>query len=78
MAAERLRHTVLASFALGSHVQTAQELGVHEHIVRNRLRRVEELLGHSLNERRTELQIALRLRGAVGSRPPLDDNDELE
>ncbi|MFJ9381225.1 PucR family transcriptional regulator [Streptomyces sp. NPDC101455] len=67
--ADRLRQTVVASYNFGSHVQTAMALGVHEHTVRNRLRRAEELLGHSLGERRTELQIALRLRATMG-RPP--------
>ncbi|QSE90661.1 helix-turn-helix domain-containing protein [Rhodococcus pseudokoreensis] len=67
--AERIRQTVAASYTYGSHVQTAIALDVHEHTVRNRLRRAEEILGHSLADRRTELQIALRLRETMGRTP---------
>jgi DNA-binding PucR family transcriptional regulator len=57
----RLRDTLEASFRLGSHVAAAEHLGLHEHTVRNRLARVEQLLGHPATERRTELQVAVRL-----------------
>lgn len=60
--AARLRETLDASFRLGSHVAAAEHLGLHEHTVRNRLHRAEEHLGRPLAERRTELQVALRLR----------------
>ncbi len=60
--AARLRETLEASFRLGSHVATAEHLQLHEHTVRNRLHKVEELLGHPLHQRRTELQVALRLQ----------------
>lgn len=67
--AARLRDTLEASFRFGSHVAAAEHLQLHEHTVRNRLHRAEELLGHSLQERRTELQVAVRLvrllRGAA-------------
>lgn len=59
--AERLRSTLEASFLLGSHVAAAKQLELHEHTVRNRLAKAERLLGHSLQDRRTELQVALRL-----------------
>jgi hypothetical protein len=59
--ARRLRDTLEASFRLGSHVAAAEHLGLHEHTVRNRLARVEQLLGHPATERRTELQVAVRL-----------------
>jgi DNA-binding PucR family transcriptional regulator len=59
--AERLRETVRTWLATGSHVGTAKALGLHEHTVRNRLRRAEELLGRPVTERRTETQVALRL-----------------
>ena len=59
--AARLRETLEASFRLGSHVSTAEHLQLHEHTVRNRLHRAEEYLGHPLSERRTELQVALRI-----------------
>jgi hypothetical protein len=60
--AARLRETLEASFRLGSHVATAEHLQLHEHTVRNRLHRAEEHLGRPLPERRTELQVALRLQ----------------
>jgi hypothetical protein len=60
--AARLRETLDASFRLGSHVGAAEHLELHEHTVRNRLHRAEEHLGHPLSERRTELQVALRLQ----------------
>ncbi|MCW2762018.1 MAG: hypothetical protein JWR85_2219 [Marmoricola sp.] len=59
--AERLRETLEASFRFGSHVAAADHLHLHEHTVRNRLQKAEQLLGHSLQERRTELQVAARL-----------------
>ncbi|GAA1904316.1 hypothetical protein GCM10009737_01290 [Nocardioides lentus] len=58
--AAKLRATLEASFRLGSHVATAEHLALHEHTVRNRLQKATELLG-PLHERRTELQVALRL-----------------
>ncbi|WP_166462769.1 PucR family transcriptional regulator [Amycolatopsis acidicola] len=65
--AEKLRATVEASFRLGSHVAAAEKLGLHEHTVRNRLRRVEELVG-PVQERQTEIQVALRLRKLLRKR----------
>jgi len=60
-ATRRLRETLLAWFEQGSHVATADYLGLHEHTVRNRLQRAEQLLGRRLTEHRVELQAALRL-----------------
>ncbi|MFC4008497.1 PucR family transcriptional regulator [Nonomuraea purpurea] len=59
--AVRLRETLEASFRFGSHVAAAEHLQLHEHTVRNRLQKAEQLLGRSLQERRTELQVAIRL-----------------
>lgn len=59
--ATRLRETLETSFRLGSHVATAEHLQLHEHTVRNRLQKAEQLLGHPLQERRTEVQVAIRL-----------------
>jgi sugar diacid utilization regulator len=59
--AARLRETVEASHRHGSHVVTAEHLHLHEHTVRNRLQKAAELLGRPLTERRTELQVALRI-----------------
>jgi PucR C-terminal helix-turn-helix domain len=61
MDSARLRETLEASFRFGSHVAAAEQLQLHEHTVRNRLHKAEELLGHPLSERRTELQVAARL-----------------
>lgn len=58
---DRLRETLVAWYETGSNVSAAAILGIHEHTVRNRLRRSEELLGHSVTVRRLELQTALRL-----------------
>ncbi|MDO9381116.1 MAG: helix-turn-helix domain-containing protein [Nocardioidaceae bacterium] len=59
--AAKLRQTLEAWLARGSHVGAADELGLHEHTVRNRLQRVEEHLGHDVRHRRTETEVALRL-----------------
>jgi len=59
--ARRLRETLETSYRLGSHVATAAHLHVHEHTVRNRLHKLEELLAHPIMERSTEVQVALRL-----------------
>lgn len=64
--AERLRETLSASFRFCSHVAAAQHLQLHEHTVRNRLHRAEEILGRPLQERRTELQVAIRLVRLLG------------
>jgi sugar diacid utilization regulator len=63
--AARLRETLEVSYRLASHVATAEQLAVHEHTVRNRLQKTEQLLGHPLAERRTEVQVALRLHRLV-------------
>jgi hypothetical protein len=42
-------------------VQTASELYVHRNTVRYRLDQAEQLVGHPLTERRTEMDVALRL-----------------
>jgi hypothetical protein len=43
--------------------------------VRNRLHRAEELLGHGLQERRTELQVAVRLVRLLGRPDPTGGDD---
>lgn len=63
---ERLRKTLQASFRFGSHIAAAQHLGLHEHTVRNRLHKIETLLGHELGVRSTEVQVALRIRHVLG------------
>jgi len=61
----KLRETVEAWFKTGSNIGTAAALGIHEHTVRNRLRKAEETIGCPLSERSTELEVALRLRAAL-------------
>jgi len=68
--AQRLRETLLAWLATGSHVSAAAILGVHENTVRNRIRTAEELLGTPLLPRRTELQVALRLGSVLSALDP--------
>lgn len=64
--AARLRETLEASFRFGSHVAAAEHLKLHEHTVRNRLHKAEEILGHGLQDRRTELQVAIRMLRVLG------------
>ncbi len=62
-----VREALLVWLSTGSHVSAAALLGVHENTVRNRVRRAEELLpGGVTLDRRTELQVALRLMLALG------------
>jgi hypothetical protein len=65
--AVRLRETLLAWLATGSHVSAAAMLGVHENTVRNRIRSAEDILGTPLLPRRTELQVALRLERVLSA-----------
>lgn len=60
-ALDRVRLTVRRYLQLGGNVDAAaSELIVHKNTVRYRLAQAESLIGHSLNERRTELDLALR------------------
>ncbi|MGO4258211.1 PucR family transcriptional regulator [Marmoricola sp. RAF53] len=57
----RVRETVATYLDLGASVeQTAQALFVHKNTIRYRLAQAEELIGHPLSERRTEIGLALR------------------
>jgi sugar diacid utilization regulator len=73
--AARLRETLLAWLATGSHVSAAAMLGVHENTVRNRIRAAEDILGSSLLPRRTELQVALRLGSVLSGLHPQGDGE---
>lgn len=65
--AGRLRETVLAFLASGgSATRVAKELYVHQNTVAYRVKRAEELLGHKVTERPTELICALTLAGVLG------------
>ena len=72
---DKLRDTLLVWLASGSHVGTADALHLHEHTVRNRLRRAEEHLGHLLSERRIEVGVALRLFPMVRREPVEPEGD---
>jgi hypothetical protein len=73
--AATLRETLLAAFGSTSHVATAERLMLHEHTVRNRLQRIEKILGRPLTERRVELQVALRLCRLLGAVDPESTQD---
>lgn len=58
---DRVRETVSAFLAFGASVeQTATTLFVHKNTVRYRLAQAEDLIGHPLSERRTEIALALQ------------------
>lgn len=64
-AATRLRATVAVYLEeRSSPSRTARRLGIHQNTVIYRVRRAEEMLGRSLDERRLELECALRLFAA--------------
>jgi hypothetical protein len=70
-----LRQTLRAYFAAERNASSAASaLGVTRHTVENRLRAIEDKLGHSLRTRQAELEVALRLEwlsedGKGGLRP---------
>ena len=71
--AVRLRRTALAFLRSGSNARAAADLlGTHRNTVLYRVRRVEELLGHPIEERRLRLELALTLVETFGDRllPP--------
>lgn len=63
---ERARETLLAWLSTGSISQAATRLFLHENTVRARITQAQGLLPMSLDDRRTELLTALRLRIALG------------
>lgn len=56
-----LRETLCVWLRERNYAATARVLHLHENTVRNRVHRIEELLGHDLQARQTELMLALRL-----------------
>ncbi|MAO79826.1 CdaR family transcriptional regulator [uncultured Nocardioides sp.] len=69
-ALDRLRETVAAFLAHGASVElAAAELFVHKNTVRYRVARAEELLGHPLSQRRTEVAVALACLERFGTGP---------
>lgn len=72
-ATARLRETAQAYLRVGGSARrAAAELGVHKNTVLYRLRQVDELLGHSIDERRLPLEVALLLADTYGARVLLD------
>jgi hypothetical protein len=68
LTSRRIRQTLSAYFAAEHNAASAAAtLGVHQQTVANRLRAAEERLGHSIGARRVEIELALRLRGTLGS-----------
>jgi hypothetical protein len=73
----RLRATLEAYFASEYNATSAAvRLGVHQQTVANRLRTIEERLGHaSIGARRVELEVALRLRASLDGGDPAPAGD---
>ncbi|UGT38839.1 helix-turn-helix domain-containing protein [Nocardia yamanashiensis] len=67
-ATARLRETVLLYLEHASSPRAAEILGVHKNTVLYRMQQAEELLGHGIDERKLQLEIALRLAAAYGDR----------
>ncbi|MET8370345.1 PucR family transcriptional regulator [Micromonospora profundi] len=56
-----LRETLCVWLRERNYAATARALHLHENTVRNRIHRIEEMLGHDLQSRQAELMLALRL-----------------
>lgn len=65
----QLRETLLVYLESRNHVEAAAKLGIHEHTVRNRLQRCEQLLGHSVSDRVAEVLVALRIHRVIADPP---------
>ena len=66
-----VRETVLTYLKTLNVEATAEQLFVHKNTVRYRIARAEELLGHPLSERSTQVELALRWVALFGS--PVDE-----
>jgi hypothetical protein len=62
----RLRETVLVYLNSGSSARAAETLGVHKNTILYRLQQAETLLGHKIDERKLQLEIALRIATTYG------------
>lgn len=63
----RLRETLVCYLDSRCSIETtARELGVHRNTVRYRIERLEQLLGHTVDSRRLQLELALRCGGVLG------------
>jgi hypothetical protein len=64
-----LRETLIAYFATAQRGSSAAlVLGVHERTVGNRLRAIDQMIGHSVVSRRAEIETALRINELLGPR----------
>lgn len=71
-ALDKVRETVGFYLRSGCNVEaTAAQLTIHKNTVRYRLAQAEELLGHPLTQRRTEIDLALRHLAHVAPLAPL-------
>ena len=62
-----VRETVLTYLKTLNVEATAEQLFVHKNTVRYRIARAEELLGHPLSERSTQVELALRWVACFGN-----------
>jgi DNA-binding PucR family transcriptional regulator len=64
----RLRETLRVFLATGcSYTATASRQILHKNSVQYRIRKAEEYMGHSVQDRRTELEVALLATQSLGS-----------
>lgn len=65
---QKLRDTLLAYYTANQQLApAAAALGVHKNTVRYRLQQVEDVLGHSLGERRAKVELALHCMKVYGT-----------
>ncbi|WP_293040297.1 helix-turn-helix domain-containing protein [Mycobacterium sp.] len=64
---DALRATALTYLRSGSASAAARELGTHKNTIRHRIERIEQLLGHPIDEHRLQLQLALMLAEVFGT-----------
>lgn len=64
---DALRATGLTYLLSGSATAAARELGIHKNTIRHRLERIEQLLGHPIDDRRLQLHLALMLAEVFGT-----------
>lgn len=65
--AERLRRTALAYLEAGSAARAADILAMHKNTILYRIQQIEELLEHPIEERRLEVEVALRVVEMYGA-----------
>jgi DNA-binding PucR family transcriptional regulator len=69
-AARKLRGTLATYLDENlSAMRTARRMHVHQNTVVYRVKQAEEILGRTIEERRLELEVALRIAGGLGGLP---------